>query len=857
MRVKGFLTLLTLVLLSALLPTIAVAADLPSFEIKSVSSTMIDPGDTVTWKIQVNLIPGWLKGLNLNLIDPSGQVRQIYSLVDSTYEVKEKKSVEVLLSLKTHDYDLAGKYRLQWAYLANVSEVIYYDPINGKEYASKNENTFAQNMSQFDFTIRDAGTGKQKTPQTISSVAFAKKTIDPGAPQTLDFVTSGSGTLTSVYVRISTPDGYLDASCDASNPNASNVCKNFVVVANSNRFSFPIWTATDNSPGIYKVERIILTYRNGDPNASGNDTATWGGNLTYGSDPSDFQQLSKFPPENLTFTLLDAGQGVAKTPIWTDIAWKDKSIKAGSVATLVITVDGFNRVIGNIATPILTPLNGKDGYVYTNQNGTDQVVRQVKPQAGNSMLPATKSGTFEVDIYIPRNTLPGSYVIGQLNILGTSCQLNNVKDIYSYNQANGQFCQGWPNGWHTSYYMGSLNQDFGTSGSVLKPWVGYINPMTIPLEVTAASPLVAPKLELVEATPSSVEWRFQSSSEYSCKATSDIGDVSEPQMISAGYLNVKVNNLKPSTAATLKLSCSDLAGAIASTSATEKSTKPIPPASPKLTLDSVTTNSAKLSFNLRDGFKYTASSDSGSLVINGSSVLVSNLAAGKKVSIVMTITDGYGQSTTAEPFYFSAELPNKPLKPTLTPGKVTTNRVEFKYEKLPDLDYELTVSEGNVTDIKGSVTVSGLDPNTKIIASVKVSDKFGQSAISDVLVIKSAIPELPAMPILYLSNTTSDSLSLRFTPRAGIKYVIKASAGYAVINEGSIVISALKPLQKIEVSLVMIDPYGQSKNSDFYSYTTAAAPKTPTRTTITCVSGKSSKVITSINPTCPSGYKKK
>ena len=63
MRVKGFVSLLTAVLVTSALPQVAHAADLPSFEIKSVSSTMIDPGDTVTWKIQVNLIPGWAEEL--------------------------------------------------------------------------------------------------------------------------------------------------------------------------------------------------------------------------------------------------------------------------------------------------------------------------------------------------------------------------------------------------------------------------------------------------------------------------------------------------------------------------------------------------------------------------------------------------------------------------------------------------------------------------------------------------------------------------------------------------------------------------------------------------------------------------
>jgi hypothetical protein len=177
MRVKGFVSLLTALLITAVLPQVAHAADLPSFEIKSVSSTLIDPGDTVTWKIQVNLIPGWTKGLTLNLIDPSGQLRQVYTLVENTYDVKEKKSVEVLLSLKTNDYDLAGKYRINFGYITNVTEVYYYDPINGKDYAGKGTNSTAQNMSQFDFTIRDAGAGKQMNRLLQGDVGSGKTIV--------------------------------------------------------------------------------------------------------------------------------------------------------------------------------------------------------------------------------------------------------------------------------------------------------------------------------------------------------------------------------------------------------------------------------------------------------------------------------------------------------------------------------------------------------------------------------------------------------------------------------------------------------------------------------------------------------
>ena len=307
MRVKGFVSLLTAVLSISFLPQVAYAADLPSFEIKSVSSTMIDPGDTVTWKIQVNLIPGWVKDLSIFLIDPSGQSRQLSTPVDSSYEVKEKKSVDISLSLKTNEYDLAGKYRIQWAYMANTTEVLYYDPINGKAYARKGENTFAQDFNKFDFTIRDAGTGKQKTPQLIQSIGFAKSQINPGASANFELKTSGTGVLVNAYVTLSTPDGAVSIYCDAASTGSTYSCQGLSSTNGNYSFSIPVWTSDDNSPGIYKVTKITLSYRNSNP-TSANDTANWGGNIIYSDTEFDdsgikTEALSKFPQNALSFTL--------------------------------------------------------------------------------------------------------------------------------------------------------------------------------------------------------------------------------------------------------------------------------------------------------------------------------------------------------------------------------------------------------------------------------------------------------------------------------------------------------------------------------------------------------------------------
>jgi hypothetical protein len=410
--------------------------------------------------------------------------------------------------------------------------------------------------------------------------------------------------------------------------------------------------------------------------------------------------------------------------------------------------------------------------------------------------------------------------------------------------------------------MGNLSTNLSSSGNKAKAWTGYVNPMSIKIEVTAAAPLEAPKVEEVEVGPSSIEYRYLYSNEQSCVGSASAGDLVDEKTLKDKYWTLKVNNLKPDSAISLKLTCTDAAGAKAESSIDSRTSKPIPPASPKLTLDSVTTNSAIFTIGIREDFKYTVKSETGEARISGSKesgykVEVTGLKPGVKTNLVATITDSYGQSTSTEPFYFAADLPAKPVKPQLVIGKLSTTRVEFKYEKLANLDYELTVSEGDVSDIRGSVTVSGLTPNTKITASLKVTDEFGQSTISDDLIIKSAIPELPAIPTLYLVKTSSAAITLRFAPRAGIKYQAKVSSGSAVITDGSIVISSLKPATKIQVTLIMNDAYGQLKYSDSYSYTTAAAPKTATKTSITCIKGKTSKVITAVKPTCPSGYNKK
>jgi len=859
MRVKGLVSLLTSLLISSVLPQLASAADGPSFEIKSVSSTMIDPGDTVTWKIQVNLIPGWVKDLSFTLRTPSGDNRQISVVVDPSYKVSEATRKEISLNLKTNEFDLPGKYKLLYGWLYNEKEYFAYDPVNAKDYAAKG-NVVSQDMNQFDFTIRDAGTGKQKSPQLIESIGFAKSQVDPGSTAKLNIKTVGSGTLVNANISLSTPDGTVNLYCYTSSKGSQDYCPDLSKTVSGYSFSMPVWTAEDSSPGTYRITQINLGYRNGEVVSSRNDTASWGGGIVYEDSENTFngvkaQKLSQFEKTALSFTLLDAGQGIARAPIWTGISWKNIAVKAGSTATLIISVDGFSRPIGRISIQSLTTTlpGGDDVMAFTNQNGQEHVVRRVDQANDVSTAPTAKAGTFEVDVYVPRNTKPGSYGIGDLQLWSTSCKIPAINMMNIVSSVNNLSCQSSPNGWSTAFSMGNLFSNWSKAAQ----WAGYVNPLSVKLEVSAADPLQAPKIEEVEVRTSEIEYRYLYSNEQSCIGSSSAGDLVN-ELPKDNYWTFKVINLKPDSAISLKLSCTDATGAKAESSIDSRTSKPIPPASPKLTLDSATINSATFSIGIRDGFKYSVKVDSGLAVIQGNKVEITGLKPGIKTNLVATITDSYGQSTSTEPFYFAAELPPKPTKPLLIVGKLSTTRVEFSYEKLANLDYELSVSEGEVSDIRGSVRVSGLTPNTKITASLKVTDEFGQSATSDELIVKSAVPELPAIPTLYLVKTSSDSITLRFSPRAGMKYLAKVSAGLATITDGLLVVSALKPDSKVDVTIIMSDSFGQNKYS-VTSYMTSLAPASQkaTKTSITCIKGKASKIITAVNPKCPSGYRKK
>jgi hypothetical protein len=153
----------------------------------------------------------------------------------------------------------------------------------------------------------------------------------------------------------------------------------------------------------------------------------------------------------------------------------------------------------------------------------------------------------------PENAKPGTYAIGQISLLSTSCELSAIKDIYTNSPINNQNCQSWPNGSRTSFYMGNLSKDFGSSSINAKQWNGYVNPLVVQMEVTAADPLEAPKIEEGEINPSTIEFRYLYSNEQNCTGSVSAGELAEDKLIKDGYWTLKAINLKPSQQ--LLLSC--------------------------------------------------------------------------------------------------------------------------------------------------------------------------------------------------------------------------------------------------------------------------------------------------------------
>lgn len=601
----------------------------------------------------------------------------------------------------------------------------------------------------------------------------------------------------------------------------------------------------ENFPaGVYTIQQIIMEWQMVGPKVfsdSSSDTKNWGGVFfqIIENGVSRFEgfwesQYKTFQVPVAAFRILDGGQGDLKDPIWNSISWSKAKGLAGEIQEVLIEVDAFQYYVTQVCVGNF--INLKTGKMI-NEYFCDAAIYPSNARYATSER--LKKGTFRIPIYFKRNIDLGSYAISYISVDSSSCLSQTDIRCNNANQlASNTF---------NSYILASG-----------KPkWSNFVDPRTVGIELNGVAPLVEPTVKFTDIKMDSYNFSLFLPSDVNCDFEPKTGILTKESYSKISQSDsFRVDNLPPDTDVLLNIKCSALDGAKLNFSKLIHTLKPTPPAITKLVSTEIATNYLVFSFNRREEIEYRVIADVGKVFIDGSIVRVTNLTPGQVVSLKTFTSDRYGQTTESPILLVTTSLPPKPDLPVLVNIKNSQNSIEFRYSQIPEFSYNLSISAGEVTDRKGLVSISNLLPGTKVLVSIIVTDQYGQSAQSENMEFQTLKPPLPAMPSILLTSTTSDSLILKFATRQNILYQIQTDWGKVEMGVGVVTISGLRSSQTVKVRLIMSDEYDQKQISKDYIFTTKAAALLR-KTSITCISGNSSKVITSVNPSCPAGYKLK
>jgi hypothetical protein len=179
--------------------------------------------------------------------------------------------------------------------------------------------------------------------------------------------------------------------------------------------------------------------------------------------------------------------------------------------------------------------------------------------------------------------------------------------------------------------------------------------------------------------------------------------------------------------------------------------------------------------------------------------------------------------------YINIQAPGALVRPVLESTSATDSQIIFKYE----LDYDISCNYSSTTgDIKtdgmkgdGSVTVLELRPVTEVILYATCRSSDGQYvSFSDSE--KTAYPGPPILPIIATTESELDSVKINFFDLdvEGYSYEIFASDGNVLVFANTVEISALKPNQRVDITIKITDAFGQVSEGKVATVKSLAPP---------------------------------
>jgi branched-chain amino acid transport system substrate-binding protein len=820
--------------------------------LKSVSARTISPGENVSWNFEVTVQPGWTKGIYLQIADAQGQIRYLNLDLTSQFKgglVEKAETFTTDLVLQTHTGLLPGKYSLANFCIEGQKRDCVTDPKYASTFNQSRQNR-SVNLEEFSFQVKDTGTNLREAPLKISKITAKKRSYSPG--EVMQFEVEATGKMTMRYTYMSLMVGTNGVTAICQPPSYYSNC-NYVQDKEKGVikifFTFPI-------PDDYPASKVEITNvylssigaSTASLDSQVNSTAGWHTAYIY-YDKSVRAEFGEILATDQTFdftvysaTILDAGGVEKRQPTWSNLAWENSKVSAGSEAMLTLDINGYHRFLSSIYLYSLVSTSGNTIQL------KDIVTSSVSTDPTEGIYPLRKSGRYQIKVTIPRSAPPGTYRLGQLTVQASNCQAKNAMEwSQKVNNGTGQ-CFGL-NFWETTYNTGYLSS---------LSWPGSEKNATLTLEILPAAKPVLPQFKVVSTDANSIKIDYPFDYELTCDFSADKGSLTHQQVSKGqsnnGLNNLIINDLKPDSVLKLTGACTGSDGMKGDSAVVEfKAAKPFPPAVPKVTANEIGVETAKFDFVYRDGFKYQVKTNSGEVFVGNGTIEFKRLAPESKVEFQLSITDPYAQTTTSDPIAFTTNRPKPPATPALQLVNKGQTRVSVSTKFESQYEYEITSTSGTASIIGSQINISGLKPGEQFTLLVTAKDKFQQSVTAKEN-FQTELPSPPRIPSLISKAILSNEITVTVTQQEGAQLVIKSSAGVVSVSDNTVKVSSLLPRSIVTLSAYSVDQFGQSSPVVTKNYTTRAPA--PQRS-LTCTNGKTTRIVVGANPVCPAGFKRK
>ena len=666
-------------------------------------------GDVVNWLVDVDCSGLPIQQVIMYVQDPTGVQGW---LTNSFRDIKSGAlgtKATLKIPFKITDEASAGTYKVQ-------SVTMTCQRKSGGEYR------WSGSLDSISFDLKTGSSTPSSTQPRIEKLEVKSSAeVKVGEKILINLLAVSMGKLNTANLTLRAPNGVeIQKSFSQYGQTLSGEASKRIETT----FEFDV--NEDWVPGIYKISQLVIEGYAGidlsnpepdDPNPR-NTTSSFNRSVVLNLSPSGIESTYGSPvaggvaqPSLKTFSV------TVNNPNPTEVLPPEVT-KASLPTTATAAGDNFNFSMS---------VDAKNAYIF-NAYATFSLIDNPTKTFGcgaeelRASPPQKIIENLMMKCRTQRTNSAGSYVLSSITVNSTTC---SVSPNFIYNEEN-QGCTQAPRARYSNYYYQN-NYGYVISNPVIKKSLINVLDGKQKMDLLPAAPLQAPKYTSAVIESTQIKISYPWTYEYSCDYTPSSGRVSSGTNDKI-YNVVTITELEPSSKVVLSGTCT--ADDKSKVSFTEVFTTalPKPPVLPtvidqKSDYDSVIIILSDLD---QAGIEYDIEVTSGSFIIAGDTLEISDLEPGESSILTMTMTDSFGQSTSGIVGTFKAQNPPKLMAPTVTVVKSSKGNYIFTFKRVKDLSYAVKAINCSATLSGDNIFISGLVPKKLATAFLNVSDKYRQ-----------------------------------------------------------------------------------------------------------------------------------